>query len=100
MAQAGPIVVISRLAAPHGRTREVPPLNPPASTSLRAFAKEIHNEEEDGQEADPQPETMVNLDNEPLAEANGGLSLPCAPSIPCMPTAIRTCQTCCQTSCS
>lgn len=45
-------------------------------------------------------ETMVNLDNEPLAEANGGLSLPCAPSIPCMPTAIRTCQTCCQTSCS
>ena len=44
-------------------------------------------------------ETMVNLDNESLAEANGGLSLPC-PTIPCMPTAIKTCQTCCHASCS
>lgn len=46
-------------------------------------------------------ETMVNLDNEPLAEANGGIiSLHCAPTIPCMPTEIKTCQTCCNTSCS
>jgi len=39
-------------------------------------------------------ETMVNLDSAPLAEANGGVS------VPCMPTAIRTCQTCCFASCS
>ena len=38
-------------------------------------------------------ETMVNLDNEPLAEANGGLS------VPCEPTWFKTCQTCCHASC-
>ena len=38
-------------------------------------------------------ETMVNLDNAPLAEANGGISISCGP------TALKTCQTCCHTSC-